>query len=107
MDETREKGLCFNCNRKYNKGHKCGENNTFYMGCEQEEYQKMEPSQDLELKETTMTISCNALARIDTPQTLKIEGYIKNKKVTMLIDYGSIVTSLIANEPNFSISLSN
>jgi hypothetical protein len=37
----------------------------------------------------TPTISCNALARIITPQTLKIEGYIKKKKVIVLIDYGS------------------
>ena len=29
------------------------------------------------------------MAGITTPQTLKIEGYIKNKKVTMLIDSGS------------------
>ena len=34
-------------------------------------------------------ILCNALARISTPQTLKIEGYIKKKKVTVLIDSGS------------------
>ena len=27
--------------------------------------------------------------RIRTPQTLKIEGYIKNKKVTVLISFGS------------------
>jgi len=35
------------------------------------------------------TISCNALVRITTPQTLKIEGYIKKKKVIVLIDLGS------------------
>jgi hypothetical protein len=29
------------------------------------------------------------LARISTPQTLKIKGYIKKKKVIFLIDYGS------------------
>jgi hypothetical protein len=40
-------------------------------------------------KELTPTISCNALVGINTPQTLKIEGYIKNKKVIVLIDYGS------------------
>jgi hypothetical protein len=37
----------------------------------------------------TPTISCNALVGINTPQILKIEGYIKNKKVIVLIDYGS------------------
>jgi hypothetical protein len=34
-------------------------------------------------------ISCNALAGISTPQTLKIEGYVKTKKVIVLIDSGS------------------
>ena len=35
------------------------------------------------------TISCNALVRITTPQTINIEGHIKNKKVIVLIDSGS------------------
>jgi hypothetical protein len=34
-------------------------------------------------------ISCNALARIITHQTLNIKGYIKKKKVIALIDSGS------------------
>jgi hypothetical protein len=37
----------------------------------------------------TPTILCNALAGINTPQTLKIEGYIKKKKLIVLIDSGS------------------
>jgi hypothetical protein len=37
----------------------------------------------------TPTISCNALDGISTPQTLKIEGYIKNTKLIVPIDYGS------------------
>jgi hypothetical protein len=37
----------------------------------------------------TPTILCHALAGIITPQTLKIEGYIENKKVIMLIDFHS------------------
>ena len=41
-------------------------------------------------EEITPTVSCHALAGISTPQTLKIEGYIKKKKVTMLID--SVIT---------------
>jgi hypothetical protein len=35
----------------------------------------------------TPTILCNALAGISTPQTLKIEGYIKKKKLIVLIDF--------------------
>ena len=37
----------------------------------------------------SLTMSCNALAGITTPQTLKIEGHIKKKKVIVLIDSGS------------------
>jgi hypothetical protein len=37
-------------------------------------------------EDLTPTISCNALSRISTPQMLKIEGYIKKKKVIVLID---------------------
>ena len=30
MDERRSKGLCFNCDNKYSKGHKCGEKKLLY-----------------------------------------------------------------------------
>ena len=40
-------------------------------------------------EEITPTISCHALVGISTPQTLKIEGYIKKKKVIVLIDFGN------------------
>ena len=43
----------------------------------------------LEEEEMSPTISCNALVGIITPQTLKIEGHIKKKKVIVLIDSGS------------------
>ena len=42
MDETREKGLCFNCDRKYSKGHKCGEKKLFYIDCEEDEEKEKE-----------------------------------------------------------------
>ena len=35
------------------------------------------------------TILCNELAGTSTPQTLKIEGHIKKKKVIVLIDFGN------------------
>jgi hypothetical protein len=96
LEERKEKGLCFNCDNKYSKGHKCGEKKLFYIDCEEEEEQEQEQetSQDenveaISSEELTPIISCNALAGISTPQTLKIEGYIKKKKVIVLIDYGS------------------
>ena len=94
LEERRAKGLCFNCDSKYSKGHKCGEKKLFYIDCEWEEAEDQEPSQTKEIEEITQeeitpTISCHALAGICTPQTLKIEGYIKKRKVTVLIDCGS------------------
>jgi hypothetical protein len=92
LEERKEKGLFFNCDSKYSKGHKCGEKKLFYIDCEEEEEQ--EPSQDenveaILFEELTPMISCNALDGISTPQTLKIKGYIKKKKVIVLIDSGS------------------
>jgi hypothetical protein len=92
LEERKVKGLCFNCDINCSKGHKCGEKNLFYIYCEEKE--EKEPSQDenvedISSEELTPTISCNALARISTPQTLNIEGYIKKKKVIVLIDSGS------------------
>jgi hypothetical protein len=46
LEERKAKGLCFNCDNKYSKGHKCGEKKLFYIDCEEEEEQEQEPSQD-------------------------------------------------------------
>jgi hypothetical protein len=96
LEERKVKVLCFNCDNKYSKGHKCGENKLFYIYCEEEEEQEQEqePSQDEDVEEISSeemipTISCHALVGIITPQALKIEGYIEKKKVIALIDSGS------------------
>ena len=80
LEERKVKGLCFNCDSKYSKGHKCGEKKLFYIDCEEEPSQA-EETKVTTPKEITPTISCHALVGIFTPQTLKIEGYIKKKKV--------------------------
>ena len=87
--KEKKKGLCFNCDNNYSMGHKCGLRKLFYIDCEDEEDQELEPSQDPNLEETTPTIYCHSLANITTPRNLKLQGYIKKKKVTLLIDSGS------------------
>ena len=37
LEEIKAKGLCFNCDSKYSKGHKCGEKKLFYIDCKEEE----------------------------------------------------------------------
>ena len=46
MDERREKGLCFNCDSKYSKGHKCGEKKLFYIDCEDGEEKEQETHEE-------------------------------------------------------------
>eukprot|EP00253_Pinus_taeda_P020057 PITA_20057 len=97
LEEKRAKGLCYSSDRKYTKGHKCAKKKLFYIDCEEEEEKEQERSkeedileeQSLDEEQMNPTISCNALAGITTPQTIKIEGQIKKKKVIVLIDSGS------------------
>eukprot|EP00253_Pinus_taeda_P026754 PITA_26754 len=97
LEEKRAKGLCYSCDSKYNKGHKCAEKKVFYIDCEEEEEKEQERSkeedilqeQSLDEEQMNSTISCNILVGITTPQTIKIEGQIKKKKVIVLIDSGS------------------
>uniref|UniRef100_UPI0018E0C69D hypothetical protein n=1 Tax=Acetomicrobium sp. S15 = DSM 107314 TaxID=2529858 RepID=UPI0018E0C69D len=96
LEEKKAKGFCYSCDSKYTKGHKCAEKKLFYIDCEEEEEKEQERSkeedilqkQSLDKEEMNLTISCNALAGITTPQTIKIEGQIKKKKVIVLIDSG-------------------
>ena len=37
LEEKRVKGLCYICDRKYTKGHKCAKKKLFYIDCEEEE----------------------------------------------------------------------
>jgi len=37
LEEKRAKGLCYNCDNKYMKGHKCAEKKLFHIECEEEE----------------------------------------------------------------------
>eukprot|EP00253_Pinus_taeda_P015188 PITA_15188 len=97
LEEKRAKGLCYSCDIKHTKGHKCAEKKLFYIDCEEEEEKEQERSkeedilqeQSLDKEEMNPTISFNALAGITTAQTIKIEGQIKKKKVIVLIDSGS------------------
>ena len=70
MDERRSKGLCFNCDNKYSKGHECGEKKLFYIDCEEDEEKEKETPEGKKKEtpeEITLTIYFNALARITTP----------------------------------------
>ena len=109
--EKREKGLCFNCDSKYSRGHKCNEKKLFYIeGPSEEEEDEPISKEDKELGEESHDsqpiISCHVLLGFNVPQTLKVVGFLKKKKVTMLIDLGSTHNSInkkLANLINYFI----
>ena len=82
LEEKRKKWLCYNCDRKCTKGHKCAEKKLFYIEYKEEEEKDQETSKDehmcqeptLEKEEMNQTISCKALARITTPKHQRVQN---------------------------------
>jgi hypothetical protein len=101
MAERQLKGLCYNCDEKYFPGHKCKEQKLFMAISEDIQEDDDDTSPVPESPETSEInppsdppaeepiISLNALTGFSAPQTLKLIGYIKHRKVIILVDSGS------------------
>jgi hypothetical protein len=130
MDERQLKGLCYNCDDKNFPGHKCKEKNLFMAISKDIQEDDDDTSPVLESPETyeinppsdppevEPIISLNALTSFSTPQTLKLIGYIKHRKVIILVDSGrthNFIHRCIAQENhcyihavnNFQIMIAN
>jgi hypothetical protein len=122
MAERQLKGLCYNCDEKYFLGHKCKEQNIFMKISEDVSEEDVEPplvSMSLEPTNITppsdsleveLVISLNSLTGLSAHQTLKLIGYIKHRKVIILVDSGSthnFIHHRIAQETNFYIRAVN
>ena len=101
MVEFRIKGLCYNCDEKYFMGHKFKKHNIFMAILEDVSEEDVEaPLVSVSPEPTDMNppsnppevepvISLNYLTSFSAPQTLKLIGYIKHRKVIILVDSGS------------------
>jgi hypothetical protein len=122
MVECQIKGLCYNCDDKYFLGHKCKEQNLFMAISEDISKEDVETPLVSESPEPTditppsdppevgAVISLNALTSFSAPQTLKLIGYIKHRKVIILVDSGSTHTFIhrrISQETHFYIHAVN
>jgi hypothetical protein len=105
------KGLCYNCDEKYFLGHKCKEKNIFMAISKDVSKDNVEsplvsgspeptditpPSDPPEVESN---ISLNSLTGFSASQTIKLIGYIKHRKVIILVDSGS--THNFYSSPNF------
>jgi hypothetical protein len=122
MVERQLKGLCYNCDEKYFPGHKCKEQNIFMAISEdisEEDVETPLVSKSPEITDITPpsdppelepVISLNALIGFSTPQTLNLIGYIKHRKIIILVDSGSthnFIHHCIAQETHCYIDVVN
>jgi hypothetical protein len=101
MEECQLKGLCYNFDEKYFPKNKCNKQNLFMAISKDvvDKEAKSSPVEDLPpIDDTTPhvnppevkpLISLHALTSFSTPQTLKLIGYIKHRKVVILVGSGS------------------
>ncbi|XP_039126949.1 uncharacterized protein LOC120263108 [Dioscorea cayenensis subsp. rotundata] len=103
MASRREHGLCFNCDSKFIKGHRCAPSQFLCLMTEDSdepvsETEKQdhpilatepEPPDAVAEEATNPCISFHALNGLTIPSTLKITGKIHGKDVVVLIDGGS------------------
>lgn len=86
MAKRREKGLCYNCDEIYSRGHKCQRPQLYLMVGDEADEPEIEVSLE---EETEVDVSVHALQSTQGLHTLKVEGIIQNVPVTMLVDTGS------------------
>jgi hypothetical protein len=109
MDEHQLKGLCYNCDDKYFSGHKCKEQKIFMSISEDVSKEDVAaPLVSVSPEPTDITptsdppkvepvISLNDLTGFFAPQSFKIIGYIKHRKVkSLLIVESPIILFIVA-----------
>ena len=90
----REKGLCFQCDEKYSRGHKCSSSLFLLIVEDDNGASELNGQQPLSLSEIVpdpppAQLSLNALSGQVVPETLRMQGYIRGLPVSILIDGGS------------------
>jgi hypothetical protein len=95
MEERRKKGLCYNCDAKWQYGHRCQNPKLFML--EALEVLDVNPTLKVE-KEDLMEVSYNeenpeislhAITSSNHPNTMRLIGWVGNHKIIVLIDSGS------------------
>ncbi|KAL4192431.1 hypothetical protein AMTRI_Chr06g194200 [Amborella trichopoda] len=86
-NQRRERGLCYNCNEKYSPQRRKNQKLYLLDGDTIDENQVEEEGGDPPgHAEDNPEIVMHALAGINSPQTMRVQGYIKKQSDTKLID---------------------
>ncbi|XP_077219125.1 uncharacterized protein LOC143853291 [Tasmannia lanceolata] len=98
MQTRQEKGLCFNCDEKFSRNHRCKPQFHLMLADETDEtidmaYPNIEPGlvvpEDNLLLDTPAEISLNAFQGQPSPRTLRFTGNLHGEHVQILVDGGS------------------
>ncbi|VFQ89645.1 unnamed protein product [Cuscuta campestris] len=84
--EKDAKGLCYNCDQKWHKGHKCGR---FILIMGEDDGEEEEPEEDEEIEVAADISSLNSMSGVTTPRSLRLTGKIGQQGLDVLIDGGS------------------
>src|ERR1044072_8052081 len=102
MAERREKGLCFNCDQKLNRNHKCGARVFLLLADSEDEFspEKEELNQVVSLIDhhddsfpfpdpSAAQLSLHALSGEQAADTFRVSGQVSTQTVQVLVDGGS------------------
>ncbi|CAA0807947.1 Unknown protein, partial [Striga hermonthica] len=91
MARRREKGLCFRCEEKYTPGHRCKQNYLieFVDSDDEEPVIEEEREVEVEVHDDEAEISVHAMAGTKGPRTMRLPAWVKDQRVTVLVDNGS------------------
>nr|CAD1832908.1 unnamed protein product [Ananas comosus var. bracteatus] len=119
IEQRRAAGLCFKCGDKYSPGHSCKTHAVNYLSASQEITEVYDevtlrgmdeeevPGAD---EEEETGLSVHALSAEDAQDTIKVQGEIKGKVLSILVDTGSTHSFIdigIAKETGAKISTTN
>ncbi|CAA0843145.1 Unknown protein, partial [Striga hermonthica] len=91
MARRREKGLCFRWEEKYTPGHQCKPNFLIeFMDSDDEEPVIEEEGEvEVDVLNDEVEISVHAMAGTKGLRTMKLPAWLKDRRVTVLVDNGS------------------
>ncbi|XP_026459667.1 uncharacterized protein K02A2.6-like [Papaver somniferum] len=88
-EERRKQQLCYNCDEKWHRGHRC-KTQTLFLIDKYDNQDEDEGTDEVAIEEESekevVEIYMHALDGSLAPQTMRVQGEIKKAKVTILID---------------------
>lgn len=90
MKKRREMGLCYYCDKVFQRGHTCKTKQLYMIQRENDEEEEPEIWHDTKPPpEEELTISACATAGSPSCNTIKLKGKVNHHSVTILVDSGS------------------